>query len=564
MINQVEAVKKQIEKVIEDAIFSAIKKGSLCEMENINILIEAPKEQANGDFSCNIAMQASKIQKMKPTVIAEILIENMNTQDTYIKRVEVAGPGFINFYLKDAWCLDVLPMIEKVNCDYGRVDIGNGKKLMVEFVSANPTGPMHMGNARGGALGDCLALVLAFAGYDVTKEFYVNDAGNQIEKFGMSLEARYLQLILGEDKIEFPEDGYHGDDIILHMQEFIKLYGDKYINVPSDERKKAFVSFALPRNLEKIKSDMERYRINFDVWFYESELFKTNEVFETINILKENGYTYEKDDAVWFRATDFGSEKDDVLVRANGVPTYLASDIAYHRNKFVKRGFDKVIDIWGADHHGHIARLKGALKALLLDDEKLSVIIMQLVRLMRGGEVARMSKRSGKSITLSDLLDETSIDAARFFFNLRQANSHLDFDLDLAIEKSNENPVFYVQYAHARICSIIRITEQEGIFLKNADAVDFSLLKEKEELELVRHLCYFPEYIKNAAKAFEPSCVTRYILDLASLFHSFYNACRVKCDDEGLMNARLSLCNCVRIVMRNIFNLIGIDAPEKM
>ncbi|MDK2799352.1 MAG: arginyl-tRNA synthetase [Clostridiales bacterium] len=564
MINLVEIAKNQINDAIEKSVSKAIAAQQLPQVQLDEIVIEVPREKQHGDFATNVAMQITRQAKKAPRMIADILINHMALHDTYIEKVEVAGPGFINFHLKKEWLYQVLIAIEKEGADYGKINIGNNQKVMVEFVSANPTGPMHMGNARGGALGDCLASVLDWAGYDVTREFYVNDAGNQIEKFGISLEARYIQLLKGEDAFPFPEDGYHGEDIKDHMRDFIALEGDKYLDVESEERKQAFVAFALKRNIDKLKADLKAYGIEYDVWFHESWLYESNEVQETIDYLTEKGYTYKDEDALWFKATEFGAEKDVVLVRNNGIPTYFAADIAYHRNKFVKRGFERVIDIWGADHHGHVARMKGAMQAIGCDPDKLDIIIMQLVRLFRNGEIARMSKRTGRAVTLSDLLEETSVDAARFFFNMRQAGSHLDFDLDLAVSQSNENPVYYVQYAHARICSIINLLAQEGIKVQSTDKLNLSRLIEPEEIELLKKLAELPEEIKGAALSMEPSRITRYVLDLASLFHSFYNACRVKVEDEELMMARLKLVDSVRIVIKNVLNMLKISAPEQM
>jgi len=564
MINIIENTKTQITEVINHAIKKAVAAGQFPEIQIQEIILEVPREKQHGDFATNIAMQMTRQAKKAPKWIAETLVSHMELENSVIDKVEVAGPGFINFYLKPQWLYEVIPAIEKEGGNYGRVNIGNGQKVMVEFVSANPTGPMHMGNARGGALGDCLASVLDWAGYDVTREFYINDAGNQIEKFGRSLVARYIQLLKGEDAFPFPEDGYHGEDITDHMRDFIEIEGDKYLNVDSEERRKVFVKYALEKNIAKLKSDLEAYGIQYDVWFRESSLYENNEVQETINYLKEKGYTYEDDNALWFKASEFGAEKDEVLIRNNGIPTYFAADIAYHRNKFVTRGFDRVIDIWGADHHGHVARMKGAMKAIGCDPDRLDIIIMQLVRLLRNGEVARMSKRTGRSVTLSDLLEETGKDAARFFFNMRQADSHLDFDLDLAVSQSNENPVYYVQYAHARICSIIRLLEEEGKKIQPAAQINLSLLNQSEELDLLRKLAELPEEIKISAQTLEPSRMTRYVLDLAALFHSFYNACRVKVEDRQLMAARLKLVDSVRIVIKNVLNMLGISAPEKM
>ena len=434
---------------------------------------------------------------------------------------------------------------------------------MVEFVSANPTGPMHMGNARGGALGDCLASVLDAAGYDVWREFYVNDAGNQIEKFGVSLEARYLQLHLGEEAVEFPEDAYHGDDIKEHAAAFSALYGDKYVRASSEERRKALVDYALPLNIEKMHRDMEKYRIVYDEWFHESTLHQSGQVADTIRLLTERGLTYEKEGALWYKASEYGGEKDEVLIRANGHPTYFAADIAYHRNKFA-RGFDTCIDVWGADHHGHVARMKGAMDAVGLKGDHLQVVLIQLVRLMRDGEVVRMSKRSGKAIQLADLLDEVPVDAARFFFNLREAGTRMDFDLDLAIEQSASNPVYYVQYAHARICSIFKALAADGVVSRPCSGEELRLLAEPEEKELIRHLAAYTGEIVAAAKAYDPARITRYCMELATLFHKFYNACRVKGTEEPLMQARLALCSATRLTLRNALSLLKIDAPEAM
>jgi len=530
----------------------------------VDVEIEIPKEKSHGDFSINTAMKLTKILKMPPRDIAKNLVDAMVFDGSYIEKCEIAGPGFINFYLKSDWLYDGLRLIDKLGDNYGRTDIGEGKKVMVEFVSANPTGPMHMGNARGGALGDGIASVLDAAGYDVTREFYINDAGAQIEKFGKSLEARYMQIFKGEDGFEFPEDGYMGGDIKVHAKNYADINGDALVDVSSEERRKTLVEYALPINIANLKRDLEKYRINYDIWFPESTIHANGEVAETIELLKKSGLTYEKDDALWLKTTEFGSEKDEVLIRASGIPTYFAVDIAYHRNKFQMRGFDKVINIWGADHHGHVARMEGAMDAIGCDSKKLKVVIMQLVRLIKDGDVARMSKRTGEMITLSDLIDEIGVDAARFFFNLRQAGSHLEFDLDLAVAQNNDNPVFYVQYAHARICSILRNLAEEGVALKSIEDVDLSVLCSPEEIELITKLNSFPQEIESAAAALEPSKLTRYLLDLAALFHSFYNSCRVKGEAEDIMYARLTLVSLTKTVIRNTLNILKIDAPEKM
>ncbi len=559
----IESLREELITIIDNALKAAIASGELENVDEYEINLEEPREKANGDYSTNIAMMLTRKLRKAPRMIADAIVKNIKVGGK-ISKCEVAGAGFINFYLDDSWLYPVVEAVEKEGPDYGKSDMGKGQKYMVEFVSANPTGPMHMGNARGGALGDCLAELLSWAGYDVTREFYINDAGNQIEKFANSLNARYLQLHLGEDKVQFPEDGYQGSDIIEHAKEFTKINGDKYVNAPEQERKDALVAYALEINIDALKSDLEKYRINYDVWFRESELHNSGAVKEVIELFKKSGHTYELDGALWFKATDFGEEKDDVLVRANGIPTYFAADVAYHRNKIEVRGFDKSIDIWGADHYGHVARMKKALSAIGIDSDKLDVIIMQLVRLTQDGEIVRMSKRTGKAVTLSDLLEDTSVDAARFFFNMRQADSHMVFDLDLAVAQTSENPVYYVQYAHARMCSIISLLAEEGVVVKSASELDLSLLKEEQEKELLKKLCDLPEEIKSAALVYEPSRLTRYCIDLASLFHAFYNSCHVRQENRALMEVRLKLVDTVRIVLKNVLSMLSIDAPERM
>ncbi len=559
-----EQTKQSIHEVIDKALALAKEKGSL-QFETLpDYTIEEPREKEHGDFATNVAMMLAKQAKMAPRAIAEAILANMNTEGTYIKCAEVAGAGFINFRLDPAYIRQILGVIEAEGDGFGRVNVGNGKKVMVEFVSANPTGPMHMGNARGGALGDCLASVLDWAGYDVTREFYINDAGNQIDKFGKSLEARYIQALKGEDAVEFPEDGYHGEDIKERAAAFISQNGDALLLADAETRRKALVEFALELNIDDLKKDLEKYRIFYDIWFRESVLHENGEARKTVDELIKRGYAYEKEGAIWFRATDFGEGKDEVLVRQNGFLTYYAVDIAYHKNKFIDRGFDTVINIWGADHHGHVARLKGAMKALGIDPERLEVILMQLVRLVSGGEVVRMSKRTGKSITLKDLLEETSIDAARFFFNMRQANSHFDFDLDLGVEQSGENPVFYVQYAHARICSIVRILAEQGVSVAPVSALNLSCLCAPQEIDLMKKLADFPETIKQAASLREPSLITRYAMDLAAAFHGFYAACKVNSEDRELTEARLKLCDATRMTLKNAMQVMSISAPEQM
>ena len=566
-MNIIEELKIKISKSVEKAYNAAVAGGELKEAEGLDvpsmIKLEIPKEKAHGDFACNLAMLLAKPFRMPPRKIGEIIEKHIEKDGTILK-TEVAGAGFINFYLSANWLYPVMKYIEDMGTDYGKINLGKGKRVMVEFVSANPTGPMHMGNARGGALGDCMASVLEYAGYDVTREFYINDAGNQIEKFGKSLEARYIQLLKGEDAIEFPEDGYHGEDITDHARAFIEIEGDKYLNASSEERKAALVKYALEKNISALKSDLEKYRIYYDVWFRESELHKSGAVKAVIEKLTENGYTYENDGAIWLNCIKMGLEKDEVLVRQNGIPTYFAADIAYHLNKLKDRNFDIAIDVWGADHHGHIARMKGAMAALGVDPERLEVVIMQLVRLTKGGETVRMSKRTGKAITLSDLLEDCSIDVARFFFNMRTAGSHLDFDLELAAEQSSENPVYYVQYAHARICSILKVLSEEGINVKPYAEINPQLLEKPEELELLKKLAELPEEIKAAAISREPAKITRYVIELATAFHSFYNACRVKESNTELMDARLKLIESVKTVVEGVLAMLKITAPEQM
>ncbi len=565
MTNLIGAAFQQAEQLLKDSFTVAMEKGRLPQGEIPSFTVEIPADTSHGDFASNAAMVSAKAFRNAPRKIAEALCENLALENSFFDRWEIAGPGFINLFLKEEWFSQAVEAILSEKDAYGHSDYGKGEKVMIEFVSANPTGPMHMGNARGGALGGCLADAMKCAGYDVTKEFYVNDAGNQIDKFGKSLEARYLQIHLGKDAVEFPEDGYQGEDIRELAQEYTNLYGNSLVNASSDERQKALREFALPKNIQKMKDDLEKYRIVYDVWFSESSLHESGAVKAAIDTLIQKGMTYEQDGTVWYKATSFGAEKDEVLIRGNGIPTYFAADIAYHYNKFAVRGFQKVINVWGADHHGHVARLKGAMDAIGLDGSKLDILLMQMVRLMRGNEAVRMSKRSGKAITLSNLVDEVPVDAARFFFNMREPNSTLDFDLDLAVEQSSSNPVYYVQYAHARICSILKNLAAEGIQpVQEAEKRNLSLLKTSEERELIRLLAKYPQEIIEASKAYDPARITRYTLDLATLFHKFYNACRVKGEDKELMQARLALCLAARITLRNALQLLKITTPEVM
>ena len=540
MAKAVKTAENQLRQAVLDALGQAVAAGELPAEPIPAFGIEVPADRAHGDLAANVAMVSARSLHRAPRQIAEAILAHLSLEGTYLERAEVAGPGFLNFFLSPAFYAAVVGEVLEAGDRYGRSDFGGGKKVMVEFVSANPTGPMHMGNARGGALGDCLASVLDAAGYDVWREFYVNDAGNQIEKFGLSLDVRYQQHFRGEDAVELPEDAYHGDDIREHAANFAAIYGDKYLDAPEAERRAALVQYALPLNIEKMHRDLEKYRIVYDEWFRESVLHNDGELKATIDLLTEKGLTYEKDGALWYKASEHGGEKDEVLVRANGNPTYFAADIAYHRNKFA-RGFDICIDVWGADHHGHVARMKGAMDAVGLDGSRLHVVLLQLVRLMQNGEVVRMSKRSGKAIQLADLLDEVPVDAARFFFNLREAGSQMDFDLGLAVEQSSSNPVYYVQYAHARICSIFKNLQAEGITPRACTAQELVRLTEPAEKELIRHIAAYTGEIIEAARDYDPARITRYCMDLAGLFHKFYNSCRVKGEEEPLMEARHDL-----------------------
>lgn len=554
---------RDLRQIILDALGRAVAEKALPMEPAPDFTIETPADPSHGDFATNVAMVSAKAFHMAPRKIAEALSPYFEFSGTYFEKFEIAGPGFINFFLSPRFYAAVLQDIEALQDGYGRSDFGKGKKINVEFVSANPTGPMHMGNARGGALGDCLAAVLDAAGYQVSREFYINDAGNQIDKFALSLDIRYQQIFKGEEAVPMPEDCYQGADILERAQEFAGLNGDGYLEKSQEERQKALVDFALPKNIAKMQSDLKKYRIEYDTWFHESVLHNDGEIQDTLKILTEKGMTYELDGALWYKATDFGAEKDEVLVRKNGNPTYFAADIAYHRNKF-QRGFDRCIDIWGADHHGHVARMKGAMNAVGLDGSKLDVVLMQLVKLVRNGEIVRMSKRTGKAIQLADLLDEVPVDAARFLFNMREANSQMEFDLDLAVQQDAQNPVYYVQYAHARICSILKALEKDGVVKRACFEEELLLLVQPEELSLIRHLAAYTGEVVSAAKDYDPARITRYVIDLANLFHKFYNACRVKGEEDSLCQARLTLCVAVKTVIHNVLTMFKISAPESM
>ena len=580
MINMVQNAKDQAAALAMSAYQAAVADGTLPQAEVRTAPVEIPKDAANGDFTTTFALAASKQLRQAPRNIAQALLDHMDLTGSYFASAEIAGPGFLNFRLNDSWYAGVCQAVEAEGADYGTNRQLEGQKIMVEFVSANPTGPMHMGNARGGVLGDTLASVLTACGADVTREFYVNDAGHQIDKFAHSIEARYLQLIQGEDAVPFPEDGYQGEDIRDLARAYYDQNGDKLVNAPEQERLDTLAQFGLSVNLPKMKSDLERYKIHYDNWFYESTLHESGYVKETADLLTERGWTYEKDGALWLRTADILRQhyrkqgkkeadiekldlKDDVLRRANGFYTYFAADIAYHRNKFAVRGFDRVINIWGADHHGHVARLKGALDAIGLDGDKLDIVLMQLVKLLRDGEVVRMSKRTGKAISLSDLLDEVSVDAARWYFNAKP-DTQMEFDLGLAVREDSENPIYYVEYAHARICSLLRTLGEENVSVPAQADVDMSLLTGEAERALLKQIAQFSEVIKLAARDYDPSYINRYLQELAGCFHRFYTACRIRGEEAAVRDARLKLADDTRIVLRNGLKLIGVDAPEKM
>ena len=550
---------EQLREAILAALGEAVAAGELPGEPIPAFVIEIPADRSHGDLAANVAMVSARAFRQSPRKIAETIAAHLNLAGTFLERAEVAGPGFLNFFLAPSFYAAAVADVLAKGADYGRSDYGQGKKVLVEFVSANPTGPMHIGNARGGAIGDCLAAVLERAGYQVSREFYINDAGNQINKFGMSLELRYLQLY--RDGVEMPEDSYHGQDIVEHAKAFAAIHGDRYVDASEEERRQALVDYALPLNVAGLERDLATYRIHYDCWFRESTLHENGEAAKVVELLTARGYTYESEGAVWFKATDFGADKDFVLRRSNGFFTYVVPDIAYHYNKLVIRGYDKAIDVLGADHHGYVPRLKAALQALGVDPARLDVVLMQMVRLIRDGEVVKASKRSGKAITLVTLLEEIPIDAARFYFNLREANSQFDFDLDLAIEQSASNPVYYVQYAHARICSIFK---REGAAPRPCTPEELALLAAPEEKALIRHLAGYTGEIVEAAKDYDPSRITRYCTELATLFHKFYNSCHVLGEEESLMQARLSLCDATRVTLRNALDLLKIGAPESM
>ena len=558
LLNIIEETQSALRQGVAAACAQAMAAGTLPEAALPDFVIETPKDEKNGDFSTNLAMQLTRILRQNPRKIAEAIVGGIDLPGL-VERVEIAGPGFINFYLVPGWLNRVLPAIQEEDADYGKSNAGGGERVQVEFVSANPTGLLHMGNARGGALGDTLAAVLNEAGYVCDKEYYINDAGNQVENLGKSVEARYFEL-LGRDDYQIPEDGYHGKDIIATAQRLLDEKGESLVDLSEAERRELMKNYALKEKVAGIRGSLENFGVVFDNWFSEQSLHDAGSVHEVVDILREKGVVYEKDGAQWLRATDWGEEKDEVLVRSNGTPTYFAADIAYHRDKF-ERGYKRLINIWGADHHGHVARLKGAMTALGYDGDDITVILMQLVRLYRGGEIVKMSKRSGKYVTLDELIEEVGKEAARFFFIMRSPDSALDFDLDLAKAESSDNPVYYVQYAHARICSILSVAGGETP--KAAD-VYLSLLTEENERVLIRKLAEWPQEIADAARELAPYHLAYYAKELANAFHSFYNSCKVLTDDAALRDARLALVDCTRITLRNVLTLLGLSAPERM
>ena len=580
-MNMIQNAKDQVLDLTVSAYQKAAAEGLLPQDAAVTPSVEIPKDTANGDYTTTFCLAAAKALKKNPRQVAQILMDHMDLSGSYFTSVEMAGPGFLNFRLGNKWFRDTVACVEQEGAAYGCNDTLKGQKIMVEFVSANPTGPMHMGNARGGVLGDTLASVLQKSGADVWREFYVNDAGNQIEKFAKSLEARYLQIIKGEDAVEFPEDGYHGDDIRELAQAFYDREGEKYLDCDQKTRHDALARFGLDNNIPKMQRDLARYGITYDQWFFESSLHESGYVADSVQALTDLGYTYEKDGALWLHTSRILAEnlkkagksdadieklglKDDVLRRANGFYTYFAADIAYHRNKFAIRGFDKVINVWGADHHGHVARLKGAMDALGLDGEhRLDIVLMQLVKLVRDGEVVRMSKRTGKAISLTELLDEIPVDACRYFFNAKP-ETQMEFDLGLAVREDSENPVYYVQYAHARICTLLKALEAEGYTVPAAGEVDFSLLSGEAEQALIKKIAAYSQVVRLAARDYDPSHINRYLTELAGDFHRFYTACRIKGEERPVLLARLKLADTARSVLKNAMTLIGCTAPEKM
>ncbi|WP_044482661.1 arginine--tRNA ligase [Paenibacillus antibioticophila] len=553
---------EKINQALKEAIAEAIIAAGLAQREEIPVIVlEVPKEKAHGDLATNAAMQLSRIAKKNPRQIAEELIKHLDYAKAGIEQAEIAGPGFINFRLGKSYLYPVIEQVYSQGENYGRVDAGQGERIQMEFVSANPTGSLHLGHARGAAVGDALCNVLDFAGYEVTREYYINDAGNQVVNLCKSIEARYLQE-LGQD-VPMPEDGYHGEDIKGFAKELVAEKGDALLSMTAEEREAFLRSYGLEKELAKIKRDLGRFRVDFDVWFSETSLYEDGQVEASLAELRDKGQTFEQDGATWLRTTDYGDDKDRVLVKNDGTYTYLTPDIAYHRNKY-DRGFNRLINIWGADHHGYIPRVKAAMQALGKNPEQLTVLIAQMVSLFQDGEKVKMSKRTGKAVTMVDLMDEVGVDAIRYFFTMRSMDSHLDFDMDLAISTSNENPVYYVQYAHARICSIFRQAEEQGVAIPQPNAVNFSKLTAEHEYDLLRKMGELPEEIAVAANSYAPHRLVRYVYELAAMLHSYYRAERVITEDAEQTAARLVLLGAVRTVIANVLRLIGVSAPERM
>lgn len=552
---------EQVQENLKAEIKAAVIKANLATEDQMpDVILEVPKAKENGDYSTNMAMQLARVAKKAPRAIAEELVAHFDRSKASIEKIEIAGPGFINFYMNNRYLTDLIATVITAGKKYGATTVGNNQKVQVEFVSANPTGDLHLGHARGAAVGDSLCNILAKAGYDVSREYYINDAGNQINNLALSVEARYFQAL--ELEKDMPEDGYHGEDIIAIGKKLAEQFGTQYVQVEELERLSAFREYALKYELEKLKTDLEDFRVPFDVWYSETSLYQNGKIDTALEKLKHNGYIYEEDGATWFRSTDFGDDKDRVLIKQDGSYTYLTPDIAYHKDK-LDRGFEKLINIWGADHHGYIPRMKAAIQALGYDRDTLEVEIIQLVHLYKDGEKMKMSKRTGKAVTMRDLVEEVGLDAVRYFFAMRSADTHLDFDLDLAVSQSNENPVYYAQYAHARICSILRQGVEQNISF--TESVDYSLIEAEKEIDLLKKIGEFPLAIAEAAEKRMPHRITNYIFELASTFHSFYNAEKVL-DSENIerTKARLALIKAVQVTLENALSLIGVSAPEKM
>ena len=549
---------EQVQQNIKQAIAEAVQKAGLTE-EPVQVQLESPRDKANGDYATNVAMQLTRLAKKPPRAIAEAIVENLDTQSANIEKVDIAGPGFINIIIKKDYLNDVIKTVLEQGAEYGRSNSGNSQRIQVEFVSANPTGDLHLGHARGSSVGDSMCNILDLAGYDVSREYYINDAGNQINNLALSIEGRYFEA-LGKGE-SMPEDGYRGQDIIDIAAALVEEHGDKFLHMTEQERYKAFREHGLKVELAKLQKDLADFRVHFDVWYSETSLYENGKIDAALKKLRDNGHIYEEDGATWFRSTTFGDDKDRVLIKNDGTYTYLTPDIAYHEDK-IQRGFDKLINIWGADHHGYIPRMKAAIEALGYDRDTLEVSIIQMVQLYKDGEKMKMSKRTGKAVTMRELVELVGLDAVRYFFAMRSGDSHMDFDLDLAVSQSNENPVYYSQYAHARICSILRQAAEQNF---TASTEHLELLTDEKEIEVLKKIGDFPQVIADAAKLRAPHRVTTYIHELASNFHSFYNANKVlDASNEELTRARLALIEGVKTTLANALKTVGVQAPEKM